>query len=53
MIMLFYLYGLLDYHLAKCIEVITAWGFEYKTVGFAWAKKNKKVNKFVLWEHTQ
>lgn len=31
-----------DYHLAKCIEVITAWGFEYKTVGFAWAKKNKK-----------
>ena len=31
-----------DYHLAKCIEVITAWGFEYKTVGFVWAKKNKK-----------
>lgn len=31
-----------DYHLAKCIEVITAWGFQYKTVGFVWAKKNKK-----------
>jgi len=31
-----------DYHLSKCIEVITAWGFEYKTVGFVWAKKNKK-----------
>jgi len=31
-----------DYHLARCIEVITAWGFEYKTVGFVWAKKNKK-----------
>ena len=31
-----------DYHLAKCIEVITSWGFEYKTVGFVWAKKNKK-----------
>ena len=30
-----------DYHLAKCIEVIAAWGFEYKTVGFVWAKKNK------------
>ena len=31
-----------DYHLAKCIKVITAWGFEYKTVGFVWAKKTKK-----------
>ena len=30
-----------DYHLAKCIEVIKAWGFEYKTVGFAWSKRNK------------
>ena len=30
-----------DYHLAKCIEVITAWGFVYKTVGFAWSKRNK------------
>jgi len=31
-----------DYHLAKCIEVIKSWGFEYKTVGFVWAKKTKK-----------
>jgi len=31
-----------DYHLAKCIEIISAWGFEYKTIGFVWAKKNKK-----------
>lgn len=31
-----------DYHLASCIEkVIPAWGFEYKTIGFIWAKKNK------------
>ena len=31
-----------DYHLEKCMQVIKAWGFEYKTVGFVWAKKNKK-----------
>jgi len=31
-----------DYHLAKCLEVIKSWGFEYKTVGFVWAKKTKK-----------
>lgn len=31
-----------DYHLEKCIETIKCWGFQYKTVGFAWAKKNKK-----------
>lgn len=30
-----------DYHLNKCLEVIKEWGFEYKTVGFAWMKKNK------------
>ena len=30
-----------DYHLAKAIQVIEKWGFEYKTVGFVWAKKNK------------
>lgn len=29
-----------DYHLGRCInEVIPAWGFEYKTIGFVWAKK--------------
>ena len=32
-----------DYHLGKCIsEVIPAWGFEYKTIGFVWAKKIAK-----------
>lgn len=30
-----------DYHLGRCIsEVIPAWGFIYKTIGFVWAKKN-------------
>lgn len=30
-----------DYHLGHCItEVIPSWGFEYKTIGFVWAKKN-------------
>lgn len=31
-----------DYHLNKCLEVIKAWGFEYKTIGFVWAKKTKQ-----------
>lgn len=31
-----------DYHLRKCMMVIEAWGFEYKTVAFAWQKKNKQ-----------
>jgi N6-adenosine-specific RNA methylase IME4 len=30
-----------DYHLQKCLSVINAWGFEYKTVGFVWSKRNK------------
>ena len=30
-----------DYHLQKCIEIISAWGFTYKTVGFVWQKLNK------------
>jgi len=30
-----------DYHLSRCCEVIKSWGFEYKTVGFAWQKLNK------------
>lgn len=28
--------------LNECFDVIKAWGFEYKTVGFVWIKKNKK-----------
>ena len=34
-----------DYHLQKCMKVIEAWGFTYKTIGFVWAKKNKKGNQ--------
>ena len=33
-----------DYHLEKCFNVIKAWGFEYKTVGFVWQKLNKRGN---------
>ena len=28
--------------LQKSFEVLEAWGFQYKTVGFTWIKKNKK-----------
>lgn len=28
--------------LNECFELIKAWGFEYKTCGFVWVKKNKK-----------
>jgi len=31
-----------DYHLSRCMDVIKSWGFEYKTMGFVWAKKTKK-----------
>ena len=31
-----------DYHLSIAMDVIKSWGFEYKTVGFAWQKLNKK-----------
>ena len=30
-----------DYHLQKSLEVMEAWGFTYKTMGFVWSKKNK------------
>ena len=33
-----------DYHLVKSIEVINSWGFQYKTVAFAWQKLDKKNN---------
>ena len=32
--------------LEKAFEVIKAWGFTYKTVGFYWAKQNKKSDTF-------
>lgn len=28
--------------LNECFEVISAWGFEYKTAAFVWVKRNKK-----------
>ena len=31
-----------DYHLEKCMSVIKNWGFQYKTIAFAWQKKNKQ-----------
>lgn len=30
--------------LPLAIQVMTAWGFEYKSVAFVWIKKNKKAN---------
>ena len=30
-----------DYHLEKCMKVIEAWGFTYKSIGFVWSKRNK------------
>jgi len=33
-----------DYHLRKCMDVISEWGFTYKTVGFAWQKLTKSGN---------
>lgn len=36
--------------LDKAFEVIRAWGFTYKTVGFYWAKLNKSAGGFILTE---
>jgi len=33
-----------DPFLPSALEVIEAWGFEYKTVGFYWAKLNKSAD---------
>lgn len=30
----------------EALDVIKAWGFEYKTVGFVWIKKNKNLSNF-------
>lgn len=30
--------------LNECFELIKAWGFEYKTCGFVWVKRNKKAS---------
>lgn len=31
-------------NIAEALKVMEAWGFEYKTAGFVWIKKNKKSN---------
>src|SRR4051795_5075994 len=31
----------IDPLLTKALELVAAWGFEYKTVGFYWVKQNK------------
>jgi N6-adenosine-specific RNA methylase IME4 len=38
--------------LNKQIEVIDAWGFKYKTVGFYWVKENKNKEKNRFWKGT-
>lgn len=30
----------------EALDVVKAWGFEYKTVGFVWIKKNKNGGNF-------
>ena len=37
-----------DTHLEQAFEVIDEWGFEFKTVGFYWAKLNKKADTFAV-----
>jgi N6-adenosine-specific RNA methylase IME4 len=34
--------------LEKALEIVRAWGFVYKTVGFYWAKLNKSQGKLVF-----
>ena len=34
--------------LQEGLELIKAWGFEYKTCGFTWAKQNKKSDTFFM-----
>ena len=32
--------------LNECFELIKSWGFEYKTIGFTWVKRNKKSDRW-------
>lgn len=32
--------------LNECWDVVTTWGFKYKTVAFVWIKRNKNINSF-------
>ena len=34
--------------LQEAIQVINAWGFKYKTIGFQWVKLNKSVNNVLF-----
>lgn len=34
--------------LNECFDVIKAWGFEYKTVGFTWVKRNNNTGGFFM-----
>jgi N6-adenosine-specific RNA methylase IME4 len=36
-----------DTHLPIALEVMAAWGFKYRTIGFTWAKTHAKSGKFV------
>ncbi len=35
-------------NLKQAFELISAWGFEYKTTAFTWVKKNKKADSFFM-----
>ena len=35
--------------LQEGLDTIKAWGFEYKTIGFNWIKKNKNGTNFLGW----
>jgi len=34
--------------LNEFMKVVTAWGFEYKSLAFAWVKKNKKADSYFM-----
>lgn len=36
-------------NLKEAFEVLDAWGFEYKTIGFNWCKTNKKQTEKLFW----
>lgn len=41
-------FWVIDSHAEIALEVIKAWGFKYKTVGFYWAKTGKSDNTFPI-----
>ena len=38
-----------DAHIPDAIEVMSAWGFKYKTVAFIWNKKREKRKTSLLY----